>query len=95
MLANLNEETINKLYRRVDNILANLAFNDWHNTNYLSNGKKKYKKNHPYSLSDETEEAREILHLIHNDMSKEDEETIKSFILKYRLLKPEYLETRP
>lgn len=91
----LSEETIKKLYNRVDNILANLAFKDYYNTNYNSNGKKKSKKHIPYSLSMDTLEALEILKLIHENMCRESEEIVKSFIMKYRLTNPDYLENRP
>lgn len=88
----LSNETINKLYHRVDNIIANLSYKDWYNTNYTSNGKKKYKKNHGYSLSFETLEALDVIKLIHNNMSRENEEIVKGFIMRYWRLKPEYLE---
>lgn len=91
----LNKETVSKLYKRVDNILANLAYQDWWNTNHHTNGKRKSKKHIPYSLSAETEEALEILKLINDNMNKEIEETVKGFIMRWRLLKPEYIDSRP
>lgn len=96
----MEKETIKVLYNRVDNILANLSLKDWWNVNKNSprakNGKYtptgKQRDWLPYSLSSETIEATEILKLIHEDMNKEDEEKVKAFIMKYRLLHPEYID---
>lgn len=45
----------------IDKIIADLAFKDFRRSNPLkANGRPKYKKHHPYTLSAETNEARAI-----------------------------------
>lgn len=99
----LNKETVNTLYKRAENILANLSYEDFWKVNKNSPRVKKGKftpsgkerKWLPYSLSEETLECKEIIQLILSDnITREQEEKIKGFILKYRLLKPEYLESK-
>ena len=47
----------------IDKIIAALAMRDYLAYNpILPNGRKKYKKHHPYTLSPETNEAREVKH---------------------------------
>ena len=54
----MNEE---KNTGAIDKIIGQLAMKDYLAYNpRLSNGKPKYKKHHPYTLSSETNEAREI-----------------------------------
>lgn len=98
----MNIETVKKLHDRVNNILANLAYNDYKEAynksdrcikgKYTKSGRERVFKG--YSLSDNTMEARKMLELIYNDMTREEEETIKGYIMRIRLLTPEYLEVR-
>lgn len=77
------------------NITANLAGKDYIQANY-KNGKRKSKKHIPYSLSGETEQAKELYNLVYGkepeDITQEQEETIKGNLLKYRLLYSELLQ---
>ena len=96
----MKKETIKKLYKRVDNILSNLSAKDFWMVNKNSqraiNGRRtktgKERKWNPYSLSEETEEARKVLSKIKLDMTKEDEAEIKGFIMRYFIMKPEFID---
>ena len=74
------DNALNKTIENLNNIISKYAFQDYYNTNY-KDGKKKSKKHIPYSLSDNTTEARDILNLIYGkkkeDISTEHEETVK------------------
>ena len=68
----------------IDKIIAELAMKDYLQANpKKADGKLKYKKYHPYSLSDETNEAREIKRQYLADEITEEE--YKSWCLKYNL----------
>lgn len=68
----------------IDKIIAQLAFKDYRTYNPVkSNGKPKYKRYRPYTLSTETNEAREIKQ---NYLSgKINESEYKSWCLKWNL----------
>jgi len=80
------------------NILSNHAYQDYYNTNYHPNGKRKSKKHIPYSLSADTEKAKEIYHLVYSkspeEITQEQEEQIKGFLIIYRTHRAEYLKER-
>lgn len=68
----------------IDKIIAELAMKDYLQANpKKADGRPKYKKYHPYSLSDETNEAREIKRQYLADEITEEE--YKSWCLKYNL----------
>jgi hypothetical protein len=68
----------------IDKIIAKEAMKDYLAMNpKLSNGKSKYKTYHPYSLSDNTNEARQIKIDYLNDIITEEE--YKAYCLKYNL----------
>ena len=68
----------------INKIISELAMKDYLAYNpRLANGKPKYKKHRPYTLSEETNEAREILHQYLHD--KITEEEYKSWCLRYNL----------
>jgi hypothetical protein len=68
----------------IDKIIAKEAMKDYLAMNpRLSNGKSKYKTYHPYSLSDDTNEARQIKIDYLNDTITEEE--YKAYCLKYNL----------
>ena len=68
----------------IDKIIAELAMKDYLQANpKKTDGRSKYKKYHPYSLSDETNEAREIKRQYLADEITEEE--YKSWCLKYNL----------
>lgn len=98
----MKKETIIKLYKRVNNILSNLSYKDFWNVNKNSTRAKlgqftpkgKERKWIPYSLSQDTQEALDTLKLINNNMDFEAEWSVKKFIMKWRALKPEYLEDK-
>ena len=78
------------------NIISNHAYQDYYNTNYHPNGKRKSKKHIPYSLLADTEKAKEIYHLVYSkspeEITQEQEEQIKGFLLIYRSHRREYLK---
>lgn len=96
----LNKDTVKVLYKRVDNILSNLSAQDWWRVNknapivkkgeFTPSGRIRHYL--PYSLSDETLQCLEILKLIKENMSKENEQLAKGLIMKYRLIAPKYIE---
>lgn len=68
----------------IDKIIAKEAMKDYLAMNpRLSNGKPKYKTYHPYSLSYNTNEARQIKIDYLNDTITEEE--YKAYCLKYNL----------
>jgi hypothetical protein len=83
------DNALNKAIKDLNDIISKYALQDYLKVNY-KNGKKKSKKHIPYSLSDNTTEARDILKLIYGkkkeDISTEDEEIVKGYLLKYKLL---------
>jgi len=92
------EQTLLKAKIDLFNILFNHAYQDYYNTNYHPNGKRKSKKHIPYSLSTDTEKAKEIYHLVYSkspeEITQEQEEQIKGFLLIYRTHRSEYLKER-
>lgn len=68
----------------IDKIIAELAMRDYRAANPLkANGRPKYKKHHPYSLSAETEEARQIkIKYLKDEISEEE---YKAWCLSYNL----------
>lgn len=70
----------------IDKIIAELAFKDYRRANPLkTNGRPKFKKYHPYTLSAETNEAREIKEDYLRDRITEEE--YKAWCLRYNLRK--------
>lgn len=68
----------------IEKIIADLAMKDYRRFNpLLPNGRPKYKKHHPYTLSAETCEAREIYHAYLRDEITESE--YKAYCLRYNL----------
>lgn len=73
-----------KNYNAIDKIIAQLAMKDYRMANPLrSDGKPKYKTYRPYSLSAETEEARQIKIQYMRDEITEEE--YKEWCLKWNL----------
>jgi hypothetical protein len=68
----------------IDKIISELAMKDYLQANpKRADGRAKYKKYHPYSLSDETMEAREIKHkYLHDEITEEE---YKTYCLHYNL----------
>lgn len=70
--------------KAIEKIIAELATKDYLQANpRKADGKPKYKKYRPYSLSGETNEARQILIDYTSDRISEQE--YKSFCLRYNL----------
>ena len=79
------------------NITANFAAIDYKQANINpKTGIRKSKKHIPYTLSQETEKAREMYNLVYGktpeDIIQEEEERIKGYLLIFRLNRTEYLE---
>lgn len=69
----------------IDKIISELAYKDYLRFNPRNkNGRPKYKKYHPYTLSNETNEARQVKIDYINGTITENE--YKSYCLKYNLL---------
>ena len=68
----------------IDKIISALAMKDYLQANpRKSDGRAKYKKYHPYTLSGETMEAREIKHqYLHDEITEEE---YKVYCLRYNL----------
>ena len=68
----------------IEKIIKELAMKDYFTMNPVDkNGIRKYKKYRPYSLSDETNEAREIRDkYLHDEISEEE---YKAWCLRYNL----------
>jgi len=80
----MSEKTRKSLYNKVDKIVGKFALKDWERVN-IKNSKMKYKKSHPYTLSHDTNEAREILHLLYKKASNitlAEEAEIKCYLRK-------------
>ena len=68
----------------IDKIIAELALKDYYRYNpRRKDGRPKYKKYHPYTLSPETNEAREVKQRYLHDEITEAE--YKAFCLRYNL----------
>lgn len=78
------------------NIVSNHAYQDYYNTNYHPNGKRKSKKHIPYSLSIDTQKAQEIYSMVYckspEEITQEQEEQVKGFLIIYRTHRAEYLK---
>ena len=89
------EQSLQKAKTDLFNITSNLAMQDYLQANY-KNGKRRSKKHIPYSLSIETQKAQEFYNLIYGrmpeDITQEQEESIKAFLLSYRIVRTEYLQ---
>lgn len=70
-----------KWEERIENIVAFFAYGDYLRTNRKKNGKF-YKKHRPYTLSYDTNEAREV-------RDSRNEEIIKGYIFKFMIRFPE------
>ncbi len=75
--------------KRLENIVAHFAMEDYKR----ANPKKKIDRktgltiHNPYSLSPQTNEAREILKLSRKEnISQDEEETVKAYLLKMKMI---------
>lgn len=77
------------------NIVGNLAKKDYIAANFKK-GKKISKKHIPYTLSQETEDAKKMYDLVffsdYNELTIEQEEQIKGYLLRFRIFDNEYLQ---
>jgi len=79
------------------NITANFSVQDYKTANInLKTGKRKSKKHIPYTLGQETEQAKNIYDLVFGkspeNITQEEEERIKGYLLIFRLSRTEYLQ---
>ena len=84
----MTEQVMQHLKDTLYNITAYYAMQDYLRANTDKQGKR-YKKHHPYSLSGDTNEARSLYAIVYgqDDISFENENKIKGYILKQRILK--------
>ncbi|WP_368900809.1 hypothetical protein [Oceanobacillus oncorhynchi] len=83
----MEQEVKESLIRKVHIVVGELANKDYLKANTNKQGRL-YKKHVPYSLSQETEQAKEILDLLYkNEVTKEDEERIKGYLLLNNMYK--------
>lgn len=86
----MDEKTRDVLMERLNKIIGKLAMQDYLKVNTSTQGKL-YKKHHSYSLSQETERAKDLYNILFfNDnfenLTKEQEEEIKGYLLSNRIL---------
>lgn len=90
------EQALQKAKTDLYNIISNHAMHDYRQANFTSTGKRKSYKHIPYNLGYETNKAREIYQLVYGknpeDITAEQEEQIKAFLLNYRIHRTEYLK---
>ena len=87
----ITEKNIDNLYR----ITSNLSFRDYKNSleSYRQHHKRIKWGDFSYSLSGETLEARDYYGMACNhDVTREQEEAIKAYLLKIRYSQPELME---
>ena len=87
----ITQTNIDNLYK----ISSNLSMKDYRAMNPIkTDNTPKYKKHHPYSLSDETIEATELLKIAYKriEVTREEEEQIKGYLLKIKFTQAELLE---
>lgn len=74
--------------KRLDNLVAKYALMDYKRANPKRRiGKDGTVKHNPYTLSPLTNEAREMLALSKkNDITQEEEETVKAYLLKQKMI---------
>lgn len=91
----MTEQALLKAKVDLYNIIANHAMDDYNRANHDKHGKA-FKQHHQYSLSYDTNKAREIYHIVYNKSAEhitaEQEEIIKGFLLIYRTSRTEYLK---
>lgn len=82
-----------KAIRDLEAILSNLAYKDFKRANPVRRiGRDGRRIHKPYNLSSDTMEALEVLSLAcKQDITAEDGEIIKGFLLPYRVNRREYL----
>ena len=84
----ITQKNIDNLYR----IASNLSLKDYRAANPTSNGKPVYRTHKPYGLSGETKEATELLKMASkSEVTREEEETIKGYLLKIRRVLPDLM----
>ena len=85
------QRALKKTRKDLHAIISNYAMLAFNNANKKKDGTY-YKKRRPYVLPIEAEQAKELLDITYQkNISIEEEERIKAFLLYYRMFKPEYL----
>ena len=89
----MTEKAIAKAIQDLEAILSNLSYKDFKQANPKGKiGRNGRRIHRAYSLSDETLEVLEMLKLtVKTNITAEDEEIIKGFLLPYRANRREYL----
>lgn len=87
----MTEQVITKARKDLHAIISNYAMQAYIAINRKKDGTY-YKKRRQYSLPQEAEEARKLLYILDkNNITIEEEEEIKAFLIPYRTIKTEYL----
>jgi len=87
----MNNNAILKARKDLQAIISNYAMESYLQANRKKDGTY-YKKRKPYTLPDEAMTANELLKLTYNsDITVEQEEQIKAFLIPYRTVRTEYL----
>ena len=80
MITEKNIETL-------DSFVAKYAMMDYKRANPKPKFRNEMPVHNPYTLSPDTNEAREMLHLARKtDITKEEEESVKAYLLKKKLI---------
>ena len=89
----MTEQAIAKAIQDLEAILSNLSYKDFKQANPGCRiGRDGRRVHRAYSLSGETMEALEMLNRVTRmDITAEDEDIIKGFLLPYRVNRREYL----
>ncbi len=87
----MTSEAMLKARKDLQAIISNYAMQSYLQVNRKKDGTY-YKKHRPYTLPVEAETANELLKLTYNsNITREQEEQIKAFLLPYRTFRTEYL----
>jgi hypothetical protein len=90
----MTEQALLKAKVDLYNIVGNYAMAAYKHANYKK-GQRISKKHIPYSLCMEGEKAREMYHLVYGksieDITLEQEEQIKGYLMRFRIHDTEYL----
>ena len=75
----------------LNKIISKYCYDSYKQANIKKDGTK-YKKHRQYSVPEEAEKALSLLRLLSkNEITIEEEEEIKAFLIPYRTIKTEYL----
>ena len=83
--------SIEKARIDLNKIISKYCYDSYKQVNIKKDGTK-YKKHRQYTVPEEAEKALTLLRILTNDnITIEEEEEIKAFLIPYRIIKTEYL----